>query len=42
MWADRALLVRDAGQSLGLLTGLRTAKYPIVVTPDADLENPRS
>ena len=39
-WADRALLVRNAGQTIGLLTGLRIARYPIVVTLDVDLENP--
>ena len=39
-WADRALLVKRAGQTIGLLTGLRAAKYPIIVTLDIDLENP--
>ncbi len=39
-WADKALLVKNAGQTIGLLTGLRAAKYPIVVTLDIDLENP--
>jgi len=39
-WADRAILVRNAGQTIGLLIGLRVAKYPIVVTLDIDLENP--
>jgi len=39
-WADRVLLVRNAGQTIGLLTGLRAAKYPIVVALDIDLENP--
>ena len=39
-WADRALLVRNTGQTIGLLIGLRAAKYPIVVTLDIDLENP--
>lgn len=39
-YADKALLVRNAGQTIGLLTGLREARYPIVVTLDIDLENP--
>ncbi len=39
-WADRAILVKNAGQTLGLLTGIRAARYPMVVTLDADLENP--
>lgn len=39
-WADRAVLVKRAGQTRGLLTGMRVARYPLVVTLDADLENP--
>jgi len=39
-WVDRAILVRKAGQTRGLLTGIKAAKYPIVVTLDVDLENP--
>jgi len=39
-WADRAILVKRAGQTRGLLTGIKASRYPIVVTLDADLENP--
>jgi len=39
-WADRAILVRRAGQTRGLLTGIKVARYPVVVTLDVDLENP--
>ncbi|WFO75954.1 glycosyltransferase [Desulfurococcaceae archaeon MEX13E-LK6-19] len=39
-YADRALLKKREGQTKGLLYGIRTAKYPIVVTLDVDLENP--
>ncbi len=39
-WADRAILVERAGQTLGLLTGIRVARYSTVVTLDVDLENP--
>ncbi len=39
-WADRAILVRGAGQTRGLLTGIKASKYSVVVTLDVDLENP--
>ncbi|UNQ73161.1 glycosyltransferase [Infirmifilum sp. NZ] len=39
-WADRAVLVRGAGQTGGLAVGLGVARYPVVVTLDVDLENP--
>ena len=39
-WADKAVLVRGFGQTRGLLTGIRAASYPVVVTLDVDLENP--
>ena len=38
--ADRVILVRKASQTGGLLTGIKVARYPIVVTLDTDLENP--
>lgn len=38
--ADKAILVKNAGQTRGLLTGIKNAEYPIVVTLDVDLENP--
>jgi len=37
--ADRAVVKRREGQSIALLTGIQKARYPIVVTMDADLEN---
>jgi dolichol-phosphate mannosyltransferase len=39
-WADRVILMRGAGQTRCLLEGIRAARYPVVVTLDADLENP--
>ena len=39
-WADRALLMSRAGQTRCLLEGVKAARYPVVVTLDADLENP--
>lgn len=37
--ADVAVTKKREGQSKGLLYGMRLAKYPIIVTIDADLEN---
>ena len=37
--ADVAVGKKREGQSIGLLFGMRLAKYPVVVTIDADLEN---
>ncbi len=37
---DVALRIPRASQSEGLLTGIKVASYPIVVTLDVDLENP--
>ena len=37
--ADQVICQRRGDQSIGLLTGLRRAIYPVVVTIDADLEN---
>ncbi len=37
--ADIALSKKREGQTVGLLVGMQMAKYPIVVTIDADLEN---
>lgn len=37
--ADLAVKKTREGQSRGLLCGMRSAKYPVVVTIDADLEN---
>jgi dolichol-phosphate mannosyltransferase len=37
--ADQAVCKRREGQSIALLTGVRRAIYPVVVTIDADLEN---
>jgi dolichol-phosphate mannosyltransferase len=37
--ADKAIRKEREGQSIALLTGIQQAKYPIVVTIDADLEN---
>jgi len=39
-WADRVLLMKRAGQTRCLLEGIDAARYPVVVTLDADLENP--
>jgi dolichol-phosphate mannosyltransferase len=39
-WADRVLLMKRAGQTRCLLEGINAARYPVVVTLDADLENP--
>ena len=39
-WADRAILVKGAGQTRGLLTGIKAARCPVVVTLDVDLEDP--
>ncbi len=39
-YADKAILVNRVGQTKGLLTGIKEARYPIVVTLDVDLENP--
>jgi len=30
---------KRAGQTTGLLDGMRLAKYPVIITIDADLEN---
>ena len=38
-FADVALTKKREGQTKGLLHGMRLAKYPIIVTIDADLEN---
>lgn len=38
--ADKAILVKNAGQTGSLLIGLKEAKHETVVTLDADLENP--
>ncbi|MFB3888651.1 MAG: glycosyltransferase [Candidatus Bathyarchaeia archaeon] len=38
--ADVAVSKRHEGQSQGLLHGLKLAKYPVVITIDADMENP--
>jgi len=38
--ADKAYKVYRFGQTRGLLYGIERASYPIVVTLDADLENP--
>jgi dolichol-phosphate mannosyltransferase len=37
--ADVAVGKKREGQTVGLLFGMRMAKYPVVVTIDADLEN---
>jgi dolichol-phosphate mannosyltransferase len=37
--ADIAITKKREGQSKGLLYGMRLAKYPVIVTIDADLEN---
>ena len=39
-WADKTVLEHGVGQTRGLLTGLRVAAHPLVVTLDVDLENP--
>jgi dolichol-phosphate mannosyltransferase len=38
--ADMAITKPRKGQSQGLLYGMKLAKYPVIVTIDADLENP--
>lgn len=38
--ADRAILVKRAGQTRSLLEGIKAARHETVVTIDADLENP--
>ena len=38
-FADVAVTKPREGQSKGLLYGMRLAKYPVIVTIDADLEN---
>ena len=37
--ADTAVKISHAGQTEGLLHGMKLAKYPVIVTMDADLEN---
>jgi dolichol-phosphate mannosyltransferase len=37
--ADKAVKKKREGQTKGLLYGMKMAKYPIIVTIDADLEN---
>jgi dolichol-phosphate mannosyltransferase len=37
--ADLAVKKKREGQSKGLLYGMKLAKYPIIITMDADLEN---
>ncbi|GEM_PF-601490 len=39
-YADKAIKKVREGQTKGLLVGIESAKYPIVVTLDIDLENP--
>lgn len=38
--ADIVLVKKREGQTVALLTGMKMAKFPTVVTMDADLENP--
>ena len=38
--ADKALLMRKAGQTRSLLIRIKSSEYPTIVTLDADLENP--
>jgi dolichol-phosphate mannosyltransferase len=38
-YADIAITKKREGQTKGLLYGMKLAKYPIIVTIDADLEN---
>jgi dolichol-phosphate mannosyltransferase len=38
--ADVAVVKKREGQTVALLTGMKRAKFPTVVTMDADLENP--
>ena len=38
-YADVAVKKRREGQTKGLLYGMKLAKYPLIVTIDADLEN---
>lgn len=37
--ADVAVVKKREGQTLGLLYGMKMAKYPVVITIDSDLEN---
>jgi len=37
--ADVAVTKKREGQTIGLLHGMRLAKYPVIVTIDSDLEN---
>ena len=37
--ADVAVTKKREGQSKGLLYGMKLAKYPVIITIDADLEN---
>ena len=37
--ADLAVTKKKEGQTMGLLHGMRLAKYPVIVTIDSDLEN---
>ena len=37
--ADKALLMREAGQTRSLLIRIKSFEYPTIVTVDADLEN---
>lgn len=39
-YADIAIKKRREGQSKGLITGILNSRYPIIITLDADLENP--
>ncbi len=41
-YADKAIVKPREGQTAGLLTGIREARYGLVVTLDVDLENPPS
>jgi dolichol-phosphate mannosyltransferase len=38
-FADVAVLKKREGQTMGLLYGMKLAKYPVIVTIDSDLEN---
>jgi dolichol-phosphate mannosyltransferase len=38
--ADVVIVKRREGQTLALLAGMRVARFPTIVTMDADLENP--
>lgn len=39
-WIRRIDLMRNSGQHNALLCGIRTARYPVIVTLDDDLQNP--